>query len=98
MSPRVVADDGVDLQETEQVDEPAAHFLARFVVHAVVAVIEVEHPREAERLGDRVVVALVVQHDFTRGGAPARLLVVRHADETSGVALAYELRHRAAGE
>jgi hypothetical protein len=83
---------------TKQVDEPAANFLARFVVHAVVAVIEVEHLCEAERLGDRVVVALVVQHHFTRRGAAARLLVVRHADKTATVALAYELRHRAAGE
>ena len=88
MSPGIVAENGVNLEQAKQEDEASAKFGARHVVHAVVAIAEVEHLLQAGGLQERLGIALVAEHGFSQSEVVGVLLVVAGADEVSGVALA----------
>ena len=62
MPPGIVAEDGVDPQQTKQKDQPGAYFRASQVVHAVVSIAEVEHLLQAGRLQESLCIALVGEH------------------------------------
>jgi hypothetical protein len=93
VGPRVVADDRVDLQEPDEIDEAQAQLGPRDAVHPVVVVVEVEDLLQPEDAGHLVVV-LLVGEDRLADRARPRHVVVRHADEVPRVALVEELGHR----
>ena len=51
MRPRVIAHDGVDLQEANQENQPADQLIARDIAHAMIAVIQIEFSLQAQDAG-----------------------------------------------
>src|SRR6476620_1720893 len=98
VSPGIVAEDGVNLEQTKQKDEPGADFRARQVVHAVIAIAEVEPLLQARRLQESFCVTLIAEYGFTQSQVVGVFLVVAGADEVSGITFPQEFGDGAAGK
>ena len=64
VSPGVVAEDGVDLQQAKQKNQPGAYFRAGQIVHAMVAIAQVEHLLQAGRLQESLCITFVGENGF----------------------------------
>ena len=93
---RVKRDHGVGLEHSKQKDEPAADFRRRDLVHAMRAVVEIEHILEAQARRHLEVFLLVAQ-DVPGDGTARRTSRRCGADQIAGIALVDELGAEAAG-
>src|ERR1700730_16440267 len=98
MPPGIVAEDGVDSQQTKQKDQPGAYFRASQIVHAMVSIAEVEHLFQAGHVQEIPCILLVAEYGLAQSEVVGVLLVVAGPDEVSGIALVQELGHGAAGK
>src|SRR5579872_1496581 len=87
MAPRVIAENGIDLQQPEQKYQTAPELCPADVVHAMVPVTEIENLLHANRLHERLGIALIRQHRLSKAEAKGVLFIVAGANEISGVAL-----------
>lgn len=97
VSPRVVADNRIDLQKTEQKNQPRPQFQGRHRVQHVIAIVQVVNFLQPERLRDGLIVALIRQHSFADRPRPG-VIVVGGANQIAGVSFLDQLQHKTSGE
>jgi hypothetical protein len=78
VGPRIPAHHRVDLQKTNQKDEPALQLVLRNIAHAVVGVVEIEDLFQTKRPSNLGVVALVPQDVVADAAGRAKAGGVAH--------------------
>ena len=98
MTPGVIAEDGINLQETEQEDQTADQFVARDVAHPVIVVIQIEVAVQTQHARLFRDLAFVAQNILpNRAGLPDVVthVVIGGADHVASKALLDQFCHRA---